>query len=72
MDTYRRGRENEGENMKILPRRRPDERGASAVEYALVVGLVSVLVVAAAVTLGSGFTTWASTLVGIVDGLLNG
>jgi Flp pilus assembly pilin Flp len=58
--------------MKVLSRTRADERGVTAVEYALVIGLVSLVVVGAAVSLGSGFTSWASDLVDIVDGLLNG
>jgi Flp pilus assembly pilin Flp len=58
--------------MKVLSRTRADERGVTAVEYALVIGLVSLVVVGAAVSLGSGFTTWAAALVDLVDGLLNG
>jgi Flp pilus assembly pilin Flp len=58
--------------MKVLLRTRADERGVTSVEYALVIGLVSLVVVGAAVSLGAGFTTWASALVDLVDGLLNG
>ncbi|MEV7395499.1 Flp family type IVb pilin [Aeromicrobium sp. NPDC092404] len=56
--------------MKIRMRRRTDERGVTAVEYALVIGLVSLVVIGAAVSLGSGFTTWAATLVDLVSDLL--
>jgi Flp pilus assembly pilin Flp len=58
--------------MKVLLRTRADERGVTAVEYALVIGLVSLVVIGAAVSLGAGFTTWADALVDVVDGLLNG
>ncbi|WP_332643982.1 Flp family type IVb pilin [Aeromicrobium sp.] len=47
------------------------ERGATGVEYALVIGLVSLVIVGAAVSLGGGFAVWANTLVGAVDALLN-
>lgn len=55
--------------MKIRLRRSTDERGVTAVEYALVIGLVSLVVIGAAVTLGAGFTTWAATLVDVVSDL---
>lgn len=58
--------------MKSILRRSRDERGATAVEYALVIGLVSSLLVAAAVNLGGGFTVWVTALIDTVDGLLNG
>lgn len=58
--------------MKKTLRHRAEERGVTAVEYALVIGLVSLLVVAAAVNLGGGFTVWASSLADAVHALLNG
>ncbi|MCW2750641.1 MAG: Flp family type IVb pilin [Aeromicrobium sp.] len=57
--------------MKIFHRRPMDQRGVTSVEYALVIGLVSLLMVAAAVDLGGGFTVWATTLVNTVGSLLS-
>jgi hypothetical protein len=37
-----------------------------------VIGLVSLVIVGAAVNLGGTFTLWAGALVDTVDGLLNG
>lgn len=57
--------------MKYIHDPRAREGGATAVEYALVIGLVSLVIVGAAVSLGGGFAVWANTLVGVVDALLN-
>jgi Flp pilus assembly pilin Flp len=57
--------------MKICPRRRTDHQGVTSVEYALVIGLVSLVVIAAAVSLGDGFTVWATTLADTVGSLLS-
>jgi Flp pilus assembly pilin Flp len=48
-----------------------DERGVTAVEYSLVIGFVSLAVIAAAVSLGGGFVTWANDLVDLVGTLLS-
>ncbi|WP_332662864.1 Flp family type IVb pilin [Aeromicrobium sp.] len=58
--------------MKVFVRHKHAERGATAVEYALVIGLVSLIIVGAAVNLGGVFAIWAGALVDTVDGLLNG
>lgn len=58
--------------MKTCAHREDAERGATAVEYALVIGLVSLIIVGAAVSLGGVFALWAGTLVDTVGGLLNG
>jgi Flp pilus assembly pilin Flp len=50
---------------------RRQERGVTAVEYALVISFVSLLVVAAAVSLGSGFTVWASSVADEIGTLLS-
>ncbi|MEO6606824.1 MAG: Flp family type IVb pilin [Aeromicrobium sp.] len=47
------------------------ERGATGVEYALIIGFVSLAIVAAAVSLGGGFNVWAGTVVDTVADLLN-
>jgi Flp pilus assembly pilin Flp len=43
----------------------------TSIEYALVIGLVSLLVVAAAVNLGGGFTIWATSLANTIGTLLS-
>jgi|GEM_PF-5910315 len=47
-----------------------NERGATAVEYALVVGLVSLVVIAGPVGLGAAFVEYADGLVTQLAGLL--
>lgn len=47
------------------------ERGATGVEYALVIGFVSLVIVGAAVSLGSGFNVWASSLADVLGDLLS-
>jgi len=46
------------------------ERGATAVEYALVIGVVSLLVIAGLVGLGAAFAGYADDLVAHVNDLL--
>ncbi|AXT85887.1 Flp family type IVb pilin [Aeromicrobium sp. A1-2] len=58
--------------MKKFGQTATDETGATGVEYALIIGLVSLAMVGAAITLGGGFTTWAGTVVSAVGTLLNG
>ena len=48
-----------------------DEHGATGVEYALVISFVSIVVVAAVVSLGGGFDVWAAALVDTVSDLLS-
>jgi Flp pilus assembly pilin Flp len=40
-----------------LPARPQDERGATAVEYALMIGLIAVVIIVAVTTLGTSLTT---------------
>jgi len=47
------------------------ELGVAGTEYALVISFVSLVVIAAAVSLGGGFVAWASTLVNTVGTLLS-
>ena len=47
-----------------------DERGVTAVEYSLVIGFVSLVVIAAAVNLSDGFVAWANGLTDLVGDLL--
>ena len=46
--------------LSVLAADKNDEKGATAVEYALVIGLVSVVVVAAVALLGPKITTFVS------------
>jgi Flp pilus assembly pilin Flp len=57
--------------MKFRHHRGPNERGATGVEHALVISFVSLLVVAATVTLGGGFVTWAATIADTIGMLLS-
>ena len=56
--------------MKRLLETHERERGATAVEYVMVVGLVSLLVIAAPVGLSDTFQQYCSGLVDTVGGLL--
>lgn len=47
------------------------ERGVTAIEYALVISFVSLVVVGAAVNLGSGFTVWAGSIADQIGILLS-
>ena len=47
------------------------ERGAVGVEYALLVGLVSLTIIGAVVILGNDFIDWATTLINHVGDLLS-
>lgn len=51
---------------RLLLERRARERGAAAVEYALVVGLVSLLVIAAPLALSDSFQGYCAGLVDLV------
>ena len=55
---------------RLLIRRCTRERGATAVEYALVVGLVSLLVIAAPLALSDSFQAYCAGLVETVAGQL--
>ena len=57
--------------MKFYQRRRACERGATGTEYALLIGFVSLAIVAAAVSLGGGFNVWAGELVDTISTLLS-
>lgn len=57
--------------MKVLHHRGFGERGATGVEYALVISFVSLFVIAAAVSLGGGFVEWAATLADTIGTLLS-
>lgn len=46
--------------LSVLVADKNEEKGATAVEYALVIGLVSIVVVAAVATLGPKITTFVS------------
>lgn len=56
--------------MRIHQDKRAREQGATGTEYALVIGFVSLAIVAAAVSLGGGFNVWAATVVDTVGDLL--
>ena len=55
---------------RLLIRRCTRERGATAVEYALVVGLVSLLVIAGPLALSDSFQTYCADVVEAVAGKL--
>ena len=55
---------------QLLVKTRARERGATAVEYALVIGLVSLLVIAAPLALSDSFQGYCADLVDGVAGLL--
>lgn len=57
--------------MKFCHCRSREERGATGAEYALVISFVSLLLIAATVSLGGGFVTWASSIADIVGDLLS-
>lgn len=57
--------------MTCRRRRERLEAGATAVEYALVIGLVSLILVATTVILGDSFVVWVTDLIGTVDLLLS-
>ena len=57
---------------RLLFRRCARERGATAVEYALVVGLVSLLVIAAPLALSESFQGYCASVVEAVAGNLGG
>lgn len=57
--------------MKFYLHKRDRERGATGTEYALLIGFVSLAIVAAAVSLGGGFNVWAGTVVDTVADLLS-
>jgi Flp pilus assembly pilin Flp len=57
--------------MNISHRRATNQQGVTSVEYALVVGLVSLVIVAATVTLADRFTTWVTALANTVGSLLS-
>ncbi len=48
--------------MSVIASDKREEKGATAVEYALVIGLVSLVVVAAVATFGPKISTWISGL----------
>lgn len=56
--------------MEIHHKRCARERGATGTEYALVIGFISLAIVAAAVSLGGGFNVWAAGVVETVADLL--
>lgn len=55
---------------RLLLDRRARERGATAVEYLMVVGLVSLVVMAAPLALSDTFQRYCSGLVDVVGGML--
>lgn len=57
--------------MKICHVRGREERGVTGTEYALVISFVSLLVIASAVSLGSGFVDWAATVANTIETLLS-
>lgn len=57
---------------RLLLDRRALERGATAVEYALVVGLVSLLVIVGPIGLANSFGEYCADLATRVGGLLHG
>lgn len=57
--------------MEIHHDKHARERGATGTEYALVIGFVSLAIVAAAVSLGEGFNAWAGGVVDTVAALLS-
>ncbi len=57
--------------MRIVHDRRVEAQGATGAEYALVISFVSLLVIAAVVSLGSRFVTWTSTLADTIATLLS-
>lgn len=48
--------------LSVLVADKNEEKGATAVEYALVIGLVSIVVVAAVAAFGPKITTFVSTV----------
>lgn len=58
-------------NEDVRARRAQPDLGATAVEYALLIGLVSLLVIAGPVGLGVNFQEYASDLVDAVAALLS-
>lgn len=48
--------------LSVLAADKNDEKGATAVEYALVIGLVSIVVVAAVALFGPKITSFVSTV----------
>lgn len=57
--------------MKVFELRCARERGATAIEYALVIGLVSLATVAATVTLGDRFVTWATAVADTIGTMMS-
>jgi len=57
--------------MEDSGRRSERELGVAGTEYALVISFVSLVVIAAAVSLGGGFVSWATTLANTIGTLLS-
>ena len=48
--------------LSVIATEKREEKGATAVEYALVIGLISIVIVAAVVTLGPKITTMVGNI----------
>lgn len=55
--------------LRLFKRFRVDERGASAVEYAMLVVFIALALAAGAQTFGSDLSTWFSTTGASISGL---
>ena len=55
--------------MRLIARLGRDERGASALEYAMLIVFVALAIAAGAQTFGKDLSTWFSTTAGSIAGL---